>query len=88
MGIRDFIEYLQEHKQKVQRPGELSEAERAKILREAEEMVGMAEAAVRELGSVITNRRVNLPEEHAIRFAQDIFLFLIGEEERIKERLR
>jgi hypothetical protein len=51
-------------------------------------MVGMADAAVRELESVIRNRRINLPEEHAVRFAQDIFLHLRDEEERVKERIR
>lgn len=89
MGIRDFIEYLGEHREKAGRPPEaLSEAERTEALREAEMMVGMAEAAVRELDSVIANRRVNLPEEHALRFAQDVFLYLKSEEEKIKERLR
>ena len=67
---------------------ELSDAEREKILREAETMVGMADAAIRELGSVLGNRRVNLPEEHAVRFAQDVFLYLRGEEEKVKEALR
>ena len=67
---------------------ELSEVEREETLREAETMVGMADAAIRELESVIKNRRVNLPEEHAVRFAQDVFLHLRGEEERIKAALR
>ena len=88
MGIRDFIQYLREHREKAERPEVLSEAEREEILREAELMVGMAEAAVKELESVIVNRRINLPEEHAVRFAQDIFLYLKDEEERVKEKLR
>ncbi len=88
MGIRDFIEYLGEHREKAGRPGALSEAERGQVLREAEMMVGMAEAAIRELESVLTNRRVNLPEEHAIRFAQDVFVYLKDEEEKVKEKLR
>jgi phenylalanyl-tRNA synthetase alpha subunit len=71
-----------------ERPERLSDIERGEILRQAEIMVGMADAALRELESVINNRRVNLPEEHAIRFAQDVFLFLRDEEERVKERLR
>ncbi len=88
MGIRDFIEYLEEHREKAGRPEALSEAERGEVLREAEMMVGMADAAIRELESVLTNRRVNLPEEHAVRFAQEIFVHLKGEEEKVKERLR
>ncbi|CAA9460227.1 MAG: hypothetical protein AVDCRST_MAG28-3173 [uncultured Rubrobacteraceae bacterium] len=88
MGIRDFIEHLREHREKVQNTEALPEAERAEVLRQAEMMVGMAEAAARELESVVNNRRVNLPEEHALRFAQDIFLYLIDEEEKVKERLR
>ena len=88
MGIRDFIEYLEEHREKAGRPEALSEAERGKVLREAEMMVGMADAAIRELESVIKNRRINLPEEHAVRFAQDVFVYLKGEEEKVKERLR
>ena len=88
MGIRDFIEYLGEHREKAGRPEALSEVERGEVLREAEMMVGMADAAIRELESVLTNRRVNLPEEHAIRFAQDVFVYLKGEEEKVKERLR
>ena len=48
----------------------------------------MVDAAVRELGSVIANRRINLPEEHAVRFAQDVFLYLKDEEEKVKEKLR
>ena len=51
-------------------------------------MVGMADAAIRELESVIANRRINLPEEHAVRFAQDVFLYLREEEEMVKEALR
>ena len=88
MGIRDFIEYLREHREKAGRAEALSEAERAEVLHEAEMMAGMAEAAVRELESVIANRRINLPEEHAVRFAQDVFLYLKEEEERVKEKLR
>ncbi len=88
MGIRDFIEHLREHRKKAERPDVLSGAERQEILREAEMMVGMAEAAVKELESVIANRRINLPEEHAVRFAQDVFLFLRDEEEQVKEKLR
>ena len=30
----------------------------------------MADAAIKELESVLNNRRINLPEEHAIRFAR------------------
>jgi hypothetical protein len=71
-----------------ERPETLSDIERGEILRQAEIMVGMVDAALRELDSVINNRRVNLPEEHAIRFAQDVFLYLRDEEERVKERLR
>ena len=88
MGIRDFIEYLREHREKVRSPESLSDAEREEVLRQAEVMVGMADAAIRELGSVVANRRVNLPEEHALRFAQDVFLYLRDEEEKVKERLR
>jgi hypothetical protein len=88
MGIRDFIRNLKEHQDKVERALELPEAEREETLREAETMVGMADAAIKELGSVIKNRQVNLPEEHAVRFAQDIFLYLRDEEERVKERIR
>ncbi len=88
MGIRDFIEHLREHRKKAERPEVLSGAEREEILREAEMMVGMAAAAVKELESVIANRRINLPEEHAVRFAQDVFLFLRDEEEQVKEKLR
>ncbi len=88
MGIRDFIRHLKEHQLRLERISELSDLEREETLREAEAMVGMAEAAIKELESVIRNRRVNLPEEHAIRFAQDIFLYLRDEEERVKEQLR
>jgi phenylalanyl-tRNA synthetase alpha subunit len=88
LGIRDFIEYLREHRLVVEKPEMLSDAEREEILRQAEVMVGMADAAVKELESVVNNRRVNLPEEHALRFAQDIFLYLRDEEEGIKEKLR
>ena len=88
MGIRDFIRHLQEHQEKLERGSELSDAEREEILRQAETMVGMADAAVKELGSIINNRRINLPEEHAVRFAQDVFLYLRDEEEKVKERVR
>lgn len=88
MGIRDFIRHLEEHREKLRRAPELSDEEREETLREAEMMVGMADAAVKELESVIQNRRVNLPEEHAVRFAQDIFLHLRTEEEKVKETLR
>ncbi len=88
MGIRDFIEYLQEHREKVENTEALPDAERTEVLRQAEMMVGMAEEAAKELESIVKNRRVNLPEEHALRFAQDVFLYLIDEEEKIKERLR
>ncbi len=88
MGIRDFILHIKEHRQRLERVSELTNAEREEILLEAETMVGMADAAVRELESVIKNRRLNLPEEHAVRFAQDVFLHLRDEEERVKERIR
>ena len=88
MGIRDFIQYLREHRERAEEPETLSGAEREEILRQAEMMVGMAEAAVKELESVANNRRVNLPEEHAVRFAQDVFLYLRDEEEKVKEKLR
>ena len=88
MGIRDFIEYLREHRLVAEKPEVLSDTEREEILRQAEVMVGMADAAVKELESVVSNRRVNLPEEHALRFAQDVFLYLRDEEEEIKEKLR
>ncbi len=87
MGIRDFIENLEEHRKKLERGSELSAAEREEMLGEAEMMVGMAEAAVKELDSVLKNRRINLHEEHAIRFAQDIFRHLSNEEEKLKEQL-
>jgi phenylalanyl-tRNA synthetase alpha subunit len=48
----------------------------------------MADAARRELESDLGNRRVNLPEEHAIRFAQDVFVYLKEEEEKVKKALR
>jgi phenylalanyl-tRNA synthetase alpha subunit len=88
MGIRDFIRHLEEHRERLERSQELSGAECEEILREAETMVGMADAAVKELESVINNRRINLPEEHAVRFAQDVFLYLRDEEEKVKERVR
>ena len=88
MGIRDFIRYLKEHRLRLERVSELSDAEREETLLEAETMVGMADAAVRELESIIKNRRLILPEEHAVRFAQDVFLHLRDEEERVKERIR
>jgi hypothetical protein len=87
VGIRDFIQYLKEHQERLVRGTELSEAEREETLREAETMVGMADAAIRELESVLGNRRVNLPEEHALRFAQDVFVHLRDEEEKVKEVL-
>jgi phenylalanyl-tRNA synthetase alpha subunit len=88
MGIRDFIRHLEEHQERLEKGSELSDAEREEILREAEIMVGMADAAVKQLESVINNRRINLPEEHAVRFAQDVFLYLRDEEEKVKERVR
>ena len=88
MGIRDFIQYLQEHQERLRRGPELSEAERQEVLGQAETMVGMADAAIMELESVLDNRRINLPEEHAIRFAQDVFVYLRDEEEKVKEALR
>jgi phenylalanyl-tRNA synthetase alpha subunit len=88
VGIRDFIQRLEEHQERLKRGPELSDAEREEIWREAETMVGMADAAIKELESVLDNRRVNLPEEHAIRFAQDVFLYLREEEEKVKEVLR
>jgi phenylalanyl-tRNA synthetase alpha subunit len=88
MGIRDFIRYLEEHQERLERGSELSDDEREELLREAEAMVGMAEAAVKELESVINNRRINLPEEHAVRFAQDVFLYLRDEEEKVKEQVQ
>ena len=86
MGIRDFIQYLMEHRERLE--GGLSEAESEEILRESETMVGMMDAAVKELESVIKNRRVNLPEEHALRFSQDVFKHLRAEEEKVKSKLR
>lgn len=88
MGIRDFIQYLTEHRERLSDPRELSDAERGEILREAETMVGMIDAATKELESVVKNRRVNLPEEHALRFAQDVFLYLREEEEKVKALAR
>ncbi|CAN5715621.1 MAG: hypothetical protein ACR2FR_09260 [Rubrobacter sp.] len=88
MGIRDFIQYLEEHQERLKSGPELSAAERGETLREAETMVGMADAAIKELESVLGNRRINLPEEHAVRFAQDVFSYLIAEEEKVKEALR
>lgn len=87
MGIRDFIQYLQEHREKLADSG-LTDEERREALDQAEMMVGMVDAAVKELDSVLRNRRINLPEEHAVRFAQDIFLHLKEEEEKVKEELR
>ena len=88
MGIRDFIRHLKEHQERLKNAQGLSDAEREETLREAETMVGMADAAVKELESVINNRRINLPEEHAVRFAQDVFLHLRAEEEKVKDELR
>ena len=87
MGIRDFIQYLKEHQEHLKSGPGLSDVEREETLREAETMVGMADAAIKELESVLANRRVNLPEEHAVRFAQDVFLYLREEEEKVKEAL-
>ena len=87
MGIRDFIQYLQEHREKLADSG-LSDEERREALDQAEMMVGMVDAAVKELDSVLRNRRINLPEEHAVRFAQDIFLHLKEEEDKVKKALR
>ena len=88
MGIRDFIQYLREHQDRLKSGQTLSNAERDETLREAETMVGMVDAAIKELESVLVNRRINLPEEHAVRFAQDVFVYLKEEEERVKEGLR
>ncbi len=88
MGIRDFIRYLEEHRERLRNGGAITEEERAEMLKQAEMMVGMAEAAIKELDSILRNRRINLPEEHAVRFAQDVFRHLRDEEERVKERLR
>ncbi len=88
MGIRDFIQYLQEHREKLARGADLSAEEREETLKQAEMMSGMAEHAMKSLESTLANRRLNLSEEHAIRFAQDIFAHLRDEEEEVKERLR
>ena len=88
MGIRDFIHCLDEHRSRLKRSQDLSERERGETLREAETMVGMSDAAIKELGSVLANRRVNLPEEHAVRFAQDVFIYLRDREQEVKEALR
>lgn len=88
MGIRDFIRCLEEHQNRLKRSQSLSDMEREETLREAETMVGMADAAIKELESVLGNRRVNLPEEHAVRFAQDVFLYLRDQEQKVKEALR
>ena len=88
MGIRDFIHCLEEHQNRLERSQSLSDREREETLREAETMVGMADAAVKELESVLGNRRINLPEEHAVRFAQDVFLYLRDQEQKVKEVLR
>lgn len=88
MGIRDFIRYMEEHRRKLESGADLPAEERNEILKQAEMMVGMAEHAVNELESVLNNRRINLHEEHAIRFAQDIFTHIRNEEEKIKARLR
>ena len=88
MGIRDFIQHLEEHRTKLRSLEDLSPEDRQETLQQAEMMVGMADAAVKELDSVLNNRRINLPEEHAVRFAQDIFLHLKAEEEQVKDSLR
>ena len=88
MGIRDFIQYLEEHQERLKRGKTLSATEAEETLREAETMVGMADAAIKELDSVLANRRINLPEEHAVRFAQDVFVYLRDEEKKVKEALR
>ncbi|MGB3681907.1 MAG: hypothetical protein WA990_05420 [Rubrobacteraceae bacterium] len=88
MGIRDFIQYLKEHREKLEKDSGLSSEERREALDQAEMMGGMIDAAVRELESVLRNRRINLPEEHAVRFAQDIFQHLKEEENKVKEALR
>ena len=88
MGIRDFIRCLDEHQNRLKRSQSLSDKEREETLSEAETMVGMADAAIKELVSVLGNRRVNLPEEHAVRFAQDVFLYLRDQEQKVKEALR
>jgi phenylalanyl-tRNA synthetase alpha subunit len=88
VGIRDFIQHLTEHQERLRRGADLSNSEREETLSEAETMVGMADAAIKELESVLNNRRINLPEEHAIRFAQDVFVYLREEEEKVKGILR
>ncbi|ABG03574.1 hypothetical protein Rxyl_0603 [Rubrobacter xylanophilus DSM 9941] len=88
MGIRDFIRYLEEHRERLRSGEEIPAEERSEMLKQAEMMVGMAEAAIKELDSVLRNRRINLPEEHAVRFAQDVFRHLRDEEEKVKRRLR
>ena len=88
MGIRDFIQHLTEHQERLRRGTDLSNSEREETLSEAETMVGMADAAIKELESVLNNRRINLPEEHAIRFAQDVFVYLREEEEKVKGIIR
>jgi phenylalanyl-tRNA synthetase alpha subunit len=88
VGIRDFIQHLTEHQERLRRGPALSTSEREETLSEAETMVGMADAAIKELESVLNNRRINLPEEHAIRFAQDVFVYLREEEEKVKGILR
>jgi phenylalanyl-tRNA synthetase alpha subunit len=88
VGIRDFIRCLDEHQNRLKRSQSLSDKEREETLSEAETMVGMADAAIKELVSVLGNRRVNLPEEHAVRFAQDVFLYLRDQEQKVKEALR
>ena len=88
MGIRDFIHCLEEHQNRLKRSQSLSDREREETLREAETMVGMADAAIKELESVLGNRRINLPEEHAVRFAQDVFHYLRDREQKVKEALR
>ena len=88
MGIRDFLEHLKEQPEKAQRAEELSQSQRQERLPVAQAKVRVAGAAPRELRSVIANRRINLPEEHAVRFAQDVFLYLKDEEEKVKEKLR
>jgi phenylalanyl-tRNA synthetase alpha subunit len=88
VGIRDFIRCLEEHQNRLKRSQSLSDKEREETLREAETMVGMADAAIKELDSVLGNRRINLPEEHAVRFAQDVFIYLRDREQEVKEALR
>lgn len=87
MGIRDFIRYLKEHREKLAHGTDFSAEEREETLKQAEMMVGMAEHAMKSLESALANRRLNLHEEHALRFAQDIFAHLRDEEENVKERL-